>query len=286
MTFGALLERHPVPKHITLVRPLQGWGVLVPVQSRLGRLHILLQGSQAGVHLQQAAQRLALHLQTPPCVAGCRRPMTPDAAARSSATDSRDHIVIQLGAATARPTFLSTAPTGCAWVLASATAQRVRADASAAWLGLASERSTARRDVCGGRSPALLPCEQQAGMSSGMASQMGTTRLYSFWEPAPQLCSPVSSRQACGRHEATLPPPPGPAIPFSAEHKLSSCTSLYEQQCTRRYATSALRPRGTRMSASWSVQSLQIFTLNSHKGAEWLLASEEPQAPISGSSCS
>ena len=81
MTFGALLERHPVPKHITLVRPLQGWGVLVPVQSRLGRLHILLQGSQAGVHLQQAAQRLALLLQAP-CVAGCRRPMAPDAAAQ------------------------------------------------------------------------------------------------------------------------------------------------------------------------------------------------------------
>ena len=63
----------------------------------------------------------------------------------------------------------STAPTGCAWVLASATAQRVRAVASAAWLGLASERSTVRRDVCGGSSPALLPCEQQAGMSSEMA---------------------------------------------------------------------------------------------------------------------
>ena len=68
LTFGALLEGHPVPKHITLIRLLQGWGVLVPVQSRRRgpwRLHILLQGSQAGVHLQQAGQCLALLLQAP-----------------------------------------------------------------------------------------------------------------------------------------------------------------------------------------------------------------------------
>lgn len=115
LTFGALLEGHPVPKHITLIRLLQGWGVVVPVQSRRRwpwRLHILLQGSQAGVHLQQAGQRLAMLLQAPvrEVATGLWPLMLQNTAQQLKAVDTSQSMagvhldVVQHGAATSRCT--------------------------------------------------------------------------------------------------------------------------------------------------------------------------------------